>query len=157
MPQLVERKLWANEVLSPLVSETYWYLSPCLAIWTQRAGSKKARNHSLLRWAGHQQVSMHLTLLKGKRNKSNEKVFVALQPELINPPLQHLHFPFHLWDPMLLLLEMHILLKCKLTSMKLPPMPYRANPWVMFCFGVNFKIKKCLWWLVFQKLLFFWV
>lgn len=51
---------------------------------------------------GHQLVSMHLTLLKGKRNKSNEKEFVALQPELINPPLQHLHFPFHLWDPMLL-------------------------------------------------------
>nr|KUM49320.1 hypothetical protein ABT39_MTgene3869 [Picea glauca] len=25
-----------------------------------------------------------------------------------------------------------ILKQCKLTSMKLPPMPYRANPWVMF-------------------------
>lgn len=49
MPQLVERKFWANEVLSPLVSEPNWYFSPCLAIWTQRAGPKKARtrNHSL--------------------------------------------------------------------------------------------------------------
>lgn len=36
-------------------------------------------------------------------------------------------------DQCYLLLEMHSHIKqCKFTSMKLPPMPYRANPWVMF-------------------------